>query len=87
MDVAVTDFRARLRHWLDQARDGEELVVTERGVPVAKVIGLATTAIIESLVEQGKISKPSSPDRPVASGRPRPRSRRSVSEKVSEQRD
>jgi len=54
---------------------------------VAKVIGLATTAIIESLVEQGKISKPSSPDRPVASGRPRPRSRRSVSEKVSEQRD
>ena len=87
MDVAVTDFRARLRHWLDQARDGEELVVTERGIPVAKVIGLATTAIIESLVEQGKISKPLSQERPVARGRLRPRSRRSVSEKVSEQRD
>ena len=87
MDVAVTDFRAHLRHWLDQVRDGEEVVVTERGIPVAKIIGLETTAIIESLVQQGKISKPSSQNRPVATGRARPRSRQSVSEVVSEQRD
>ena len=87
MDVAVTDFRAHLRHWLDQVRDGEEVVVTERGIPVAKIIGLETTVIIESLVQQGKISKPSSPNRPVATGRARQRSRQSVSEVVSEQRD
>ena len=87
MDVAVTDFRANLRHWLDQVRDGKEVVVTERGIPVAKILGMETSAIIESLVQQGKISRPSSQSRPVATGRARPRSRQSVSDLVSEQRD
>lgn len=87
MDVAVAELRANLRHWLGRARDGEEVVVTERGTPVVKIVGLETASAIESLVQQGVISQPLGRGRPVASGRERPRSRRPVSDRVSEQRD
>lgn len=87
MDVAVAELRANLRHWLGRARDGEEVVVTERGTPVVKIVGLENAPAIESLVQQGVIARPSTQGRPVASGRPRPRSRRPVSDRVSEQRD
>ena len=86
MDVAVTELRAHLSHWLDRAKDGEEVVVTERGTPVARILGLGTAPVIESLAQQGVIARPSSQGRPMATGRPRPRSRRPVSDRVTEQR-
>ena len=36
--VGVREFRANLRAYLDRVEAGEELVVTERGRPVARVI-------------------------------------------------
>lgn len=87
MDVAVAELRANLRHWLGRAKDGEEVVVTERGTPVVKILGLEATPAIESLVQQGIIARPSSQGRPVATGRQRPRSRRPVSDLVTELRD
>jgi prevent-host-death family protein len=86
MDVAVSELRANLSHWLDRARDGDELVVTERGVPVARILGLATTASLEQLAVDGVIARPMRSSRPVATGRRRPRSRRPVADIVSQQR-
>ena len=86
MDVAVTELRASLSHWLDRVRDGDEVVVTERGVPVARILGIGVTSMIESLTVQGVIARPVRGDRPAAAGRERPRPRRPVSELVSEQR-
>lgn len=86
MDVAVTELRARLSHWLGRVRNGDEVVVTDRGVPVARIVGLDSSSIIESLHEQGVIAKPALPDRPTATGRPRPTPRRAVSDLVGEQR-
>ncbi|HEX6165697.1 MAG TPA: type II toxin-antitoxin system prevent-host-death family antitoxin [Acidimicrobiales bacterium] len=86
MDVAVTDLRAHLRDWLARAREGEEVVVTDRGVPVARLLGLDATSALERLTEQGVIARPTQPRRPVAAGRVLPRSRRPVAERVSEQR-
>ena len=86
MDVAVTELRASLSHWLDRVRDGDEIVVTERGVPVARILGVGATSMIESLTVQGVIARPVRGDRPEATGRDRPRPSRSVSELVSEQR-
>ena len=86
MDVAVTELRASLSHWLDRVRDGDEVVVTERGVPVARILGVDATSMIESLTEQGVIARPVRGDRPPATGRYRPRPGRPVSELVSEQR-
>ncbi|WP_420436047.1 type II toxin-antitoxin system Phd/YefM family antitoxin [Candidatus Poriferisocius sp.] len=87
MDVAVAEFRANLKHWLSRAREGDEVVVTERGIPVVRIVGLEAAPAIESLVQQGVIARPSSQNRPVATGRQRPRSRSLVSDLVAEQRD
>jgi prevent-host-death family protein len=35
MDVSVSALRAELKQWVERARDGEDVVVTERGIPVA----------------------------------------------------
>ncbi len=86
VDVAVTELRARLSHWLDRARNGDEVVVTDRGVPVARILGIDGATTIESLQQQGIVARPTRQDRPKATGRPLPRSRRPVSDLVSEQR-
>jgi len=86
MDVAVSDLRAHLSDWLERARQGTEVIVTDRGLPVARLLGLDTTTAIERLTAEGVIARPRQPVRPVASGRARPRSRRPVADIVSEQR-
>jgi len=86
MDVAVSTLRAHLSEWLDRARDGEEIVVTERGVPIARLLGINTTATLERLAAEGVIGRPERSERPRATGRSRPRPRRPVAPRVSEQR-
>lgn len=86
MDVAVTDLRAHLSHWLERARQGTEVIITDRGLPVARLLGLDTTAAIERLTAEGVIARPQYTVRPVASGRSRPRPRRPVADIISEQR-
>ena len=86
MDVAVTELRAHLSAWLTRVREGEDLVVTDRGVPIARVVGLDSTELIDRLTELGVIAKPDRPQRPRAAGRKRPRPRRPVADLVSEQR-
>lgn len=86
MDVAVTDLRAHLRDWLALARDGREVVVTDRGVPVARLVGLATTPTIERLTGEGVIASPAEARRPVAGDRPRPRPRRPLADRLSDDR-
>jgi prevent-host-death family protein len=86
MDVTVTELRAHLSSWLERARNGDEVVITDRGVPVARLTGLATTATLERLTAGGVIGRPAAPRRPSASGRARPRPRRSLADIVSDQR-
>jgi prevent-host-death family protein len=86
MDVAVTDLRAHLSEWLERAREGSEVVITDRGVPVARLLGLATTATLERLAAEGVIGRPAAARRPVAAGRARPRPRQALSSTVSDQR-
>jgi prevent-host-death family protein len=86
MDVAVSDLRAHLSEWLERARKGEELVVTDRGVPVARLLGITATATLERLAAEGVIGRPERVQRTTATGRPRPRPRHSVSALVGEQR-
>ncbi len=86
MDVAVTELRAHLSEWLERAREGGEIVITDRGVPVARLLGLTTTATLERLTADGIIGRPAAARRPQASGRSRPRPRRPLAEIISEQR-
>jgi prevent-host-death family protein len=86
MDVAISDFRAHLSDWLERVRAGQEVVVTDRGVPVARLLGMSATATLDRLQDEGVIARSERVQRPTASGRPRPRARGSVADLVSEQR-
>jgi prevent-host-death family protein len=86
MDVPVTDLRAHLSEWLDRARQGDDVVITDRGVPVARLVGLTTTTTLERLTAEGVVGRPVTARRPRASGRPRPKARRPVADLVSDQR-
>ena len=86
MDVAVSELRANLSSWLDRVREGDEVVITDRGVPVARILGLTTASTLEQLTQQGIIARPARQSRPTARGRHRPRSKRPIADIVSEQR-
>jgi len=86
MDVAVTELRAHLSEWVERVRAGDEIVITDRGVPVARLLGLTTTGTLQRLAAEGVIGRAAAAQRPAASGRVRPRPRRPVADIVGEQR-
>jgi prevent-host-death family protein len=86
MDVAVTELRANLSRWIDAARDGNDVVITDRGTPVARLVALDSASAIDRLTEQGIICRPTRSTRPVAGDRRRPTPKRPVADIVSEQR-
>lgn len=86
MDVAVSELRAHLSEWLEQARHGNEVVVTDRGVPVARLLGMDATDTLERLTVEGVIARPERSKRPKASGRGRPQARTNMADLISEQR-
>lgn len=85
MDVSVTELRAHLSDWLDHARAGGEVVITDRGIPVARLAALESAGTLERLTAEGVIGKATA-QRPVTAGQSRPRPRRPVSDRVTEQR-
>ena len=86
MDVAVTELRAHLGRWIDVARAGQDVVITDRGTPVARIVALDSTPVLERLTAQGIIGRPARSARPVAGGRDRPKPKRPVADLVGEQR-
>jgi prevent-host-death family protein len=85
VEVSVTELRAHLSDWLDRARAGGEVVITDRGIPVARLAALDSAGTLERLTAEGVIGRATA-QRPVAAGRSRPRPRRPVSDRVSDQR-
>jgi prevent-host-death family protein len=86
MDATVTELRAHLSEWIDLVRDGNEVVVTDRGTPVARMIGMDATPVIDRLTNEGIISRPAQPTRPIAGAKRRPRPSSPVADIISEQR-
>lgn len=86
MDVAISTLRAELSSWIERVRAGEEVVVTDRGTPVARLLAVDTAPLLDQLVQRGVLSKPRRGDRPTARGAARARASGPVSELVSEQR-
>ncbi|WP_029290849.1 type II toxin-antitoxin system Phd/YefM family antitoxin [Cellulomonas sp. HZM] len=58
MEVAVSALRAELKQWIDAARAGEDVVVTERGVPVARLSGIASADLLTRLQRDGLLTSP-----------------------------
>lgn len=86
MDVAISELRSNLRAWVEKARSGDDVVVTERGVPVARLVPVDAAGVIERLERDGVLSRPQRPKRPLATGRVRARASGPVAELISELR-
>ncbi|MFM7065010.1 MAG: type II toxin-antitoxin system Phd/YefM family antitoxin [Actinomycetes bacterium] len=87
MDVPVSELRAHLSDWLAKVRSGDEVVVTERGVPVARLVPLDSTSVLERLTADGVLGRPGGSKRPFSRPRPTNTSGHPLSDVVSEQRD
>ncbi len=85
MDVGVKELRDHLRQWLEAVQRGEEITVTERGKPVARLVRASGPSAYERLVAQGVITPAKRPKRP-SSSYPQVMVKGSLSDIVLEQR-
>lgn len=84
-ELGVRRFRDELRRWLEAIQAGDEVVVTERGRPVARVVAATAPSGLDRLIAEGVITPPSRPRDP-AGDKPRIVPLGPVSELVLEQR-
>ena len=87
MEIGITAFRADLKRWIEEVRTGEEVIITDRGVAVARLVGVDAAPILEQLEQDGVLHLPRTIARPRATGHARIPATRPVSDFVSEQRD
>jgi prevent-host-death family protein len=85
MQVGVRQLRDELRKWLEAVRQGDEVIVTERGKPIARLIGASTPPPLERLIADGIVTPAQRPRRPSRAHR-RVKAKGSVSELVARQR-
>jgi prevent-host-death family protein len=58
MDVGIRELKAHLSAYLDRVQGGEEVIVTERGKPIARIEPLPKVEVPEAmrhLVESGRM--------------------------------
>lgn len=58
MDVGVRELKSKLSEYLNRAASGESITVTDRGQPVARLVGLNELSAVERGIEQGWIEAP-----------------------------
>lgn len=85
VDVAINEFRAGLRGSVDRVQRGEDVVVTERGVPVARLVPVESSGLLARLEDEGVLTRAPAP-RPRASGHTRVRGSGPVADLVAELR-
>ncbi|WP_028049670.1 type II toxin-antitoxin system Phd/YefM family antitoxin [Cellulomonas sp. URHD0024] len=66
MDVPVSALRAELKQWIEAARTGEHVVITERGIPVARLSGIESADLLTRLEREGLLTPAAAPSRPHA---------------------
>jgi len=66
MEVAVSALRAELKGWIEAARSGQDVVITERGIPVARLSGIESADLLTRLERDGLLSSPSGERAPAA---------------------
>lgn len=85
MDVAISELRNNLRAFVERARAGEDLLVTERGIPVARLTAVSGTDLLEQLTREGLVTRPQGRRRQAA-GHRRVRSDGSISDLLGDLR-
>jgi prevent-host-death family protein len=58
LEVGIRELRDHLSRWLDEVQAGRELVITDRGRPVARLIPATGRAPMRELVAAGIVTPP-----------------------------
>ena len=66
MDVAISELRANLKSYVDRAQAGERIVVTDRGVPVARLGPAEDESLLDRLEREGVLTRAKTRKRPIA---------------------
>ncbi len=80
MDVSVTELRANLAAFLDRVRAGDELTITDRGEPIARVVPAGWAQRLRELEAAGVVTMPVSPVKSKISEQRLPRMTGSVND-------
>lgn len=86
MNVAISELRANLKTYVDRAKAGERIVVTDRGVPVARLGPAEEESFLDRLEREGVLTRAKRSKRPVAVKGRGVRASGPVAELVSEMR-
>ncbi len=59
MEVGVRELRDNLSKWISKARRGQDIVITARGKPVARLTRYGESPALQRLIEEGRVQLPS----------------------------
>jgi prevent-host-death family protein len=85
-EVGVAQLRKDLKEWLARARAGDEVIITDRGTPVARLTGVECPTTLQRLTAEGRVGQPQR-SRPHARGVRRVQGRDPASEYLLEERE
>ena len=85
--VGVRELRGSLSTWLGRVQAGDEVVVTERGKPVARLVPVEGLSKLEQLIAEGRVTPAREPKQPIdLSKLPRMKGDKTLSDIVIEER-
>ena len=58
MEITVSELRNATKKWVEAARDGDDILITENGLPVARLSGVKAVNLLTRLEREGLISPP-----------------------------
>lgn len=56
--MSVTELRSGLKNAIEAVKNGETVVITERGAPVARLTGVESASLLARLESEGLITPP-----------------------------
>ena len=65
IQVGVRELRNNLSRYLERVRGGEEVIVTDRGSAVARVLPVSTERVLDRLIAEGVVAPAPEPKRPA----------------------
>ena len=65
VEVGVRELRASLSSWLDRVQAGDEVIVTDRGKPVARLAPITARGRREQLIAEGRLTPARKPRTPI----------------------
>lgn len=66
MDVGIRNLRADLSRYVERVKQGEEIVVTEHGRPVARLVPMSGERKIDRLIREGIVIPARRPKGPLS---------------------